>query len=62
MEAIVVWHFYEEGKIVDYSITGFEGERNQLKDCLRRNAYGKGRNEEKKEKERRVILHQVVIL
>lgn len=62
MEAIIVWYYYENGKLVDYSITRFTGSDKQLEDCLRGGAPGGPRNKDKKEGERIVILNQVILL
>jgi len=61
-KAIIVWHYYENGKLVDYSITMFTGDDEQLADCLRNDAFGRRSNEGKKKGERIIILHQVVLL
>ena len=61
-EAMIVWHYYENGKLVDYSITRFTGNHQQLEKCLRDNVFGGPINKLKKEGERIVILHQVVLL
>ena len=62
MRAIIVWHYYEDGKLVDYSITDFTGDEGQLHHCLKSDVYGKPKNEGKEETARRVILHGVIPL
>lgn len=61
-KAFIVWHYYEDGKLVDYSITSFTGSDSDLDDCLRNDAFREPRNNGKKEGERIVILHQVILL
>jgi hypothetical protein len=61
-KAIIVWHYYKDGKVVNYSTTRFKGDDTQLDDCLKNDVSGKRRNEEKKEGDTIVILHQVVLL
>ena len=62
IRAFIVWHYYEDGKLVDYSITRFEGNEVQMDDCLRNDLTGEPTNKNKKEGEKRTILHQVVLL
>ena len=62
IKAIIIWHYYENGKIVDYSTTEFTGLPEMLKDCLDNNPSGNKRNIDKKVGERTCILHQVLIL
>lgn len=62
MKAIIVWHYYENGKIVDYSTTQFQGSEEQLMDCLKNDDTGKPTNIGKKDGERVIILHQIVFL
>jgi len=62
LKAIIVWHYYKDGKIVDYSTTEFYGSLQKLMDCLDNDPNGNPRNKDKKEGERTCILHQVLIL
>ena len=62
-KAIIVWHHYKNGKLVDFSITEFTGDDAQLVNFLKNNALsGERWNEGKTKGERRGILHQVVLL
>ena len=61
--AIIVWHYYEDGKLVDYSITEISTIGSMELDLvkfLKTDVSGERRN--KGETKRKVILHQVIIL
>lgn len=61
MKALIVWHYYENGKLVGYSTTNFEGGDKDLQDCLKK---GETNDKEKKKVggEKVVILQQVILL
>ena len=62
IQAIIVWHYYKEGMLVDYSITNFTGSHEELLDCLRNDVSGQRTNKERKNGKKRTILHQVIFM
>ena len=60
--AIIVWHYYQEGKIVDYGITDFFGNRDHLLDSLRNNEFGERKNSDRKKGDIISVLHDVIML
>jgi|GEM_PF-3680015 len=60
--AIIIWHYYENGVLVDYATSRFTGNDAQLDDCIKNDESGKRKNNGKKKGERICILHQLIIL
>lgn len=62
-QAIIIWHYYREGKIIDYAVTDFiTGSKEDLIDSLKNDEFGKRKNADTKKGDRITILHDVIIL